>query len=210
MKESKSRRLSDVMLKNDFKFGVTIFLLTLAFVQYSKSPDFVRTLCLYGVAFSTLGDLFLMDYMGTPSYIFKGKQFYAGAASFIVTHMLYRQMFRAVAPEADLLKIGYVTKFILAIVFLIVLCKIKPQNKSATFFLVAGFYTGTILSNLAAAINCAVYLKGQYIFAAIGVVCFIISDMLLFVRETSLDTPLIRKLIWVFYPLAQILIIVNM
>ena len=209
MNEPKKRKLSDVMLRWEFKFTVTIFLLALAFVQYTRSPEIVSTLCLCGMAFSTLGDLLLMDYMRVPSYVFKGKQFYAGAASFAIAHVFYRQMFRTLTPEHSIFALGEIITLILLVMIVVAIYKTKLKKKSKWFFAAVGFYTGIILSNLAAAINCTVALGGRYGLATIGVVCFIISDLFLFIRETMSDTPLVRKLVWVFYPLAQILIIMN-
>ena len=207
MKDPKKFNPTDVMLRWEFKFIVTIFLLMLAFTEYTKSPDMVHLLCFFGMAFSTLGDLMLMNYMGVPAHVFRGKQFYAGAASFAVAHVFYRQMFRAATPELKFFDVGDMITLALIIVIFMAVWNMKFKKKSRMFFVAAGLYTGIILSNLAAAINCAVACGGWYIAAMIGVVCFIISDMFLFIREAKKDTPLIRKMVWVFYPVAQILII---
>lgn len=209
MNEPKKRKLSDVMLRREFKLAATTFLLTLAFVQYAQNPNSISILCLCGMAFSTLGDLFLMNYLDVPSYWFRGKQFYAGAASFAIAHVFYRQMFRLATPNLSTFGPGDVITIALMIVLFVVAYNTKFKKKSKLFFAAACFYTGIILSNLAAAINCAIAVGGTYIFAMLGVVCFIISDLFLFIREAKNDTPLIRKLVWVFYPLAQILIIMN-
>ena len=209
MKGSRKSNFTDVMLRWEFKFTVTIFLLMLAFTEYTKNPDTVHTLCFWGMGFSTLGDLMLMNYMGVPAQVFKGKQFYAGAASFAIAHIIYRQMFRAATPEYKFFDVGDVVTLALMITLFMAVYNMKFKKKSKLFFGAAGLYTGLILSNLAAAINCAWYQGGWYIAAMIGVVCFIISDVFLFVREAKVDTPFIRKLVWVFYPLAQILIILN-
>ena len=209
MKGSRKSNFTDVMLRWEFKFTVTIFLLMLAFTEYTKNPDTVHTLCFWGMGFSTLGDLMLMNYMGVPAQVFKGKQFYAGAASFAIAHIIYRQMFRAATLEYKFFDVGDVVTLALMITLFMAVYNMKFKKKSKLFFGAAGLYTGLILSNLAAAINCAWYQGGWYIAAMIGVVCFIISDVFLFVREAKVDTPFIRKLVWVFYPLAQILIIMG-
>ena len=209
MNEPKKRKLSDVMLRWEFKFVVTVFLFMLAISQYVKTPNLVSMLCWCGMAFSSLGDLFLMDYMGVPSYWFKGKQFYAGAASFVVAHIFYRQMFRVVIPEPNIFGVGDIITLVLMVLLFVIAYNTELKKKSSLFFAASAFYAGIILSNLAAAINCAIAVGGTYIWAMIGVVCFVISDLFLFIREAKLDTPLVRKLVWVFYPLAQILIIMN-
>lgn len=209
MKGSKKSNFTDVMLRWEFKFTVTIFLLLLAFTEYTKNPDYVHTLCLYGMAFSTLGDLMLMNYMGVPAQIFKGKQFYAGLATFMMSHMLYRKMFVAATPEPPFIGVGEIITAVVMVAMFVVAYNTKFKEKSKFFFAGSCFYAGVILSNLAASINCAVAQGGWYIAAMIGVVSFIISDLFLFIREARNDTPFIRKMVWVFYPLAQILIIMG-
>ena len=209
MNEPKKYKLSDVLLDREFKFVVTICLSMLAFTMFARTPDKVHELCLMGMLFSTLGDLCLMDRKGIPSCIFNGKQFYAGAFAFVIAHIYYRQMFRKLTPEPSFFDVGDVITGALMIVLFVVAYNTSFKKKSKLFFAASGFYTGIILSNLAAAINCAVAVGGRQILAMIGVVCFIISDLFLFIREAKQDTPFVRKMVWVFYPLAQILIILN-
>lgn len=209
MNEPKKRKLSDIMLRWEFKFTVTILLLMFAFTGYAQTPDRAHTLCFFAMLFSTFGDLLLMDYMGIPQYIFKGKQLYAGGLAFAISHVFYRQMFRSMLIEKTIFGLGEIITIVLIICILIVVYNTKQKKITNVFFAAIGLYTSFILSNLAAAINCAQMLGGKYVFSLIGVICFIISDILLLIRETKKDTPMIRKLVWVFYPIAQILIIMN-
>lgn len=209
MKGPSKSNITDIMLRWEFKFIVTICLLLLAFTEYTKTPDAVQSLCLWGMAFSTVGDLFLMDYMNVPSYIFKGKQFYAGAASFCVAHMIYRQMFRTLNPAKNIWGLGEWIALAILLVLCVLLFCVRFKKRSPAFWGAAGFYTGQIFMHLAAAINCVIALEGKHTLALVGVVCFIISDFFLLVREVKNDTPVVRKLIWVFYPIAQILVILN-
>ncbi len=209
MKEPRKSNITDVMLRWEFKFVVTIFLLLFAFTEYTKTPDAVHSLCLWGMAFSTVGDLMLMDYMGAPSYIFKGKQFYAGAVSFCIAHMIYRQMFRTLDPERSIWGAGEWIALAILLALSVLIFFVRFKRRSLAFWGAAGFYTGQIFMHLAAAINCVIALEGRHILALVGVVCFIISDLFLLIREVKKDTPTVRKLIWVFYPIAQILIISN-
>ena len=209
MNEPKKHKLSDVLLDREFKFIVTICLSMLAFAMFAKTPDRVHELCVMGMFFSTLGDLCLMDRRGVPSCLFKGKQFYAGMIAFMIAHIYYRQMFRHLTPEPSFWDIGDTIMAIIMIILFIIVYNTSFKKKSKFFFAASGCYTGIILSNLAAAINCAIALGGRYILAMIGVVSFVISDLFLFIREARNDTPFVRKMVWVFYPLAQALIILN-
>ena len=207
-KSNEVSKFSDILLLGEFKFVMTILLSAFAFTRYALMPDRIHELCFWAMIFSTAGDLCMMNHLGIPSYTFKGKQFYAGVIFFAIAHIFYRQMFKNALPEPISWGIGETTCLLLLLVFLTVinLCKLK---KNSVFNMATGLYTGLIFSNLAAATNCAYYLGGKYVVAFMGVLCFIISDFFLLVRETYKNKPIIRKLVWIFYPLAQILIIGN-
>lgn len=208
LNQSSKFNLTNILLLDEFKFTMTIFLSAFAFTRYAMFPDRIHELCLLAILFSTLGDLCMMNHMGIPALTFKGKRLYAGVIFFSIAHIFYRQMFRNALSEPISWGIGETICLLLLIAFLVVinLCKLI---KNSIFDMTTGLYTGLIFSNLAAATNCAYHLGDRYVFAFIGVVCFIISDFFLLIRETCKDTPTIRKLVWIFYPLAQILIIGN-
>lgn len=209
LNEANKVRFSDILLRIEFKFVMTVVLSIFAVTRYLMMPDRIHELCFLAMLLSTMGDLCMMNHMGVPAITFKGKQFYAGMTFFIIAHIFYRQMFRCILPEAISWGIGETVSILFLLAFLVVinLCQLKKDSK--IFNVATGLYTGFIFSNLAAALNCAYYLRGSYILAFIGVVCFIISDFFLLIRETYRDTPVVRKLVWIFYPLAQILIIGN-
>lgn len=209
MKGPRKYDITDIMLRVEFKFVVAVFLLLFAFSMYTKNPDFTHELCLLAMFFSFLGDVLLMNYQNIPSFVFKGKHFYAGAASFAIAHIIYSQMFRTLILNKMFWGVGEWFSLILLCGLCVFALVAKLRKRSKLFYGVAIIYACIILMNLASAINCALVLGGRYTWALVGVVSFIISDFFLLIRETKSDTPLIRKLIWVFYPIAQILIIFN-
>ena len=200
---------TDILLLGEFKFAVTILLSAFAFARYAMMPDRIHELCLIAMLCSTLGDLCMMNHRGLPALTFKGKQFYAGMLSFAFAHVFYRQMFRSILTEPIAWGLGETVCFLWLLAFLVIMNLCELKKSSAVFNLATGLYTGFIFANLASAINCAYYENGKYIAAFVGVLFFIISDFFLLLRETYKDTTTIRKLIWFFYPLAQILIIGN-
>lgn len=209
MNEPKKYNITDIMLRTEFKFVVTVFLLLLAFTEYTKNPNSAHELCLWAVLFCFLGDILLMDYKKVPSYIFKSKHFYAGAASFAIGHIVYSQMFKTLTADKIFWSVGeWISLGIFALLCIFAFVA-KLKKRSKLFYGVAIIYTCIILINLASAINCAIARDGKYVGALVGVICFVVSDFVLLIREVKKDTPTIRKLIWVFYPLAQILIILN-
>lgn len=200
---------SDIFLTLEFKLMTTIVLSLLAFTGYAKHPDAVHTLAFVAMLFSSLGDLLLMDYLGIPRYYFKGKHFYAGMAAFAISHMFYRQAFRSALPEKTIWGIGELISFGVLILAVVGIYVFKLKKDSAVFNYATGFYSGIICISLAASINCAIVLGGKYILVMLGVICFIVSDVFILIRETRCDKPIIRKLVWVFYPIAQLLILAN-
>lgn len=200
---------TDILLLGEFKFAMTIILSAFAFARYAMMPDRIHELCLLAMLFSTMGDLCMMNHTGLPELTFKGKQFYAGMLFFVFAHVFYRQMFRNIITEPISWGFGETVCLLLLLAFLVVINLCKLKKSSNVFNLATGVYTGIIFANLAAAMNCAYYVGGKYVLAFVGVVCFIISDFFLLLRETYKNTTTIRKLVWIFYPLAQILIIGN-
>ena len=207
--EANNFKLSDILLHVEFKFIMTVLLSIFAVTRYLMMPDRIHELCFVAMLLSSMGDLCMMNHMGIPSITFKGKQFYAGMLFFAIAHVCYRQMFRNILPKPIIWGIGETVSVLFLLAFLVVINLCQLKKDSNVFNVATGLYTGFIFSNLAAALNCAYYLRGGYILAFVGVVCFVISDFFLLIRETYKDTPTIRKLVWIFYPLAQILIIGN-
>lgn len=209
LNESNQFKYTDFLLLVEFKFLMTILLSVFAFTRYAMMPDRIHELCLYAMLFSTMGDLCMMNYKGIPAVTFKGKQFYSGMLFFVFAHIFYRQMFKTVLVASVFVAIGEVIGLVFLFAFFVIIDLCNLRKNSPIFNVSTVLYTCVIFSNLAAAINCAYYLNGKYILTLIGVVSFIISDFFLLIRETKQNTAIIRKMIWIFYPLAQILIIAN-
>ena len=209
MKTPNNSNWTDVMLRVEFKFVVSLFLLLLAFTRYANAFNLAHELCFGAMMFSFLGDLILMNYKDVPEYFFKGKQFYAGALSFIAAHVIYAKMFCVLMNSKIVWGIGgWISLVLFAVTCVFIFVK-NTKKRSKLFLSCAVIYSAVILMNLTSAINCAINLGGKYILALVGVVFFIVSDFFLLIREIKHDTPTIRKLIWIFYPLAQIFIILN-
>ena len=200
----------DFLLENKFKSNFTFIMLALAFVCLATYPSNARTLCFYAATASVFGDLFLMNYQGIPALICKNKNFYVGAFFFAIAHVFYYFTFLNVVGHNYFIEPnwgGY--SILIAFVIVIPTLIFVLANQKTIFKILVISYTCCIFSSMLSIFNCAYDLGGRYIFACIGIVLFLVSDILILVREKFLDTKLIRKFIWILYPIGQILIIIN-
>lgn len=202
----------DFLLSNKFKSNATFFMSMVAIALFALYPTRSRELCMYAILVSTLADLVLMDYNNLPGIILGKKQFYAGMALFGITHVIYMICFSEIANQYVGIGDTYVIRSVSIVFFFVfvgsfIFTIYATYGKSDNFSSAVMIYVMLITFSMRGIYTCAALYKGQYIISAIGITMFWISDMLILIRETKKDTPLIRKLIWVFYPIGQMLIV---
>lgn len=200
----------DFLLRTEFKFNFTMVMLMIAFTLFAFKGTKARELCFWAVTASTLGDLALMDYNKIPSQIFKGKHFYIGMIFFAIAHIFYHFTFANIMGQFILTTMN-VGSYIVLMLFIFIMPSIGilPSEKSSGFKCATFIYTACILFGMMAIFTCMFEFGGKYIFAGIGIVFFLVSDVLILAREIYKDTEFIRKLIWIFYPIGQLMIIFN-
>lgn len=205
-----SAKRTDFLLRNKFKASFTFGMLLLAILLCSFNPTKQRMLCTYGVLFSTLADLILMDYKGIPSKYFNKKRFYIGMAVFGIVHIFYIKSFYSVVAFNTVIISDFAMAYILYVILTAVLTIVSfylTFKKSNAFKIAVFMYMLIITLDLAIIYCCADIYGGKYIVSAIGIMFFLLSDMFILIRETVSNTNLIKKLIWIFYPIGQLLII---
>lgn len=208
MEKRTKREVLGFLLSNNFKATVTMLLTAIAIARYIVSPSYPREICMYAVWLSTLADLILMNYIGIPKAIFKKANFLVGTFLFMIVQILYYICFLKIMGLDTLEKLnlgGYVALFIGVITVPLSIFVVTER----CFVYVIGIliYAICIILNMMGIFNCAYMLGGKYIFAVIGIVLFIISDVFILIRENIKDSTFIRKLIWIFYPIGQLMII---
>ena len=202
----------DFMLTNEFKSSCSFFLSLIAIACFIINPIKEQKICMYAIFVSTLADLVLMDYHGISSFIVGNKRFYVGMLVFAIAHILYIVCFSTIFFKSNvyLANANFAMIATLTISFVTIFLVLKLSEKKKPVFRIAALtYTIIICLDLASIYICADLLNSRYILAAVGITLFLISDVLILIRETTKDTNLIRKLIWIFYPLGQLLIIFN-
>ena len=208
MEKRESLSRLNFLLRTEFKFNFTMIMLMIAFTLFAFKGTKIRELCFCAVVASTLGDLALMNYNRIPSQLFKGKHFYMGMIFFAIAHIFYHFTFASIMGSLVLNTLNTGSYIILVIfIFMMPMIAFLLSEKNVIFKYAALVYTMCILFGALAIFSCMFEFGGRYIFSGIGIVLFIISDILIMVREFFKDTELIRKLIWIFYPIGQLLII---
>ena len=201
MEKRAKREALDILLSNNFKSTVTVLLSVIAIV---------REICMYAILLSTLADLILMNYRGIPKLVFKKANFGIGAFLFGIVQILYHICFLRVMGISALVTLnhaGYIALFIGVLVIPSLLFIMSEKNH--IYIIGVLIYSICLLFNMMTIFNAAYMLGNRHIFAAIGIVLFMISDIFILIRENMKDNTFIRKLIWVFYPLGQIMIILG-
>ncbi|MBQ8299128.1 MAG: lysoplasmalogenase [Clostridia bacterium] len=205
----KGKARLDFLLTNGFKANFTFLMSAFAVVLYAQNPTKERELCMFAILFSTVADLVLMDYNKIPGLLFGKKRFYVGMALFGITHVLYTCCFLGKLAGIETFSMnGAILPLIAAMgvfAFSMFFSMYLTSEKKGDFRVAV--FTYVVLIN-AALISMYIYsFATKQIAAAIGITLFLISDMFILVRETKCDTNLVRKLIWIFYPIGQLLII---
>lgn len=210
MEKRAKREVLDILLSNNFKSVVTMLLSAVAIIRYVNFPNTSREICMYAILLSTLADLILMNYKGVPKMIFKKANFGVGAFVFGIVQILYHICFLKIMGMNALINLnsaGYAALFIGILTVPSLLFIMSERNHIYTIGVL--IYATCLVLNMMAIFNCAYMFGNKYIFAAMGIVLFMISDIFILIRENVKDSAFIRKLIWIFYPLGQLMIILG-
>lgn len=205
----KERTRLDFLLTNSFKANFTFLMSAFAIVLYAQYPTKERELCMYAILFSAVADLVLMDYNNIPALVFGKKRFYVGMALFGVTHVFYTCCFYHKFASIETfsmtnLIVGAVS-VLCVFVFSMFFSTHLTSEKNLVFRVAV--YVYVVLISVALVVMYVYSFAGNHIMPALGITLFLISDMFILIRETKRDTEMVRKLIWVFYPIGQLLII---
>lgn len=204
------KKRSDFLLTTSFKATFTFIMSSLALALCLLNPSEVRILCFFGVVFSTIGDLILMNYRDIPEFLFNDNQFYSGILAFMGAHAMYCMCFMKILGKNflsfDTFNLGTyiaVGMFILSIFIALALIK-KKRGIFKCFIIVYVFF---IFLSISAIYTCAFECYGKYIFSAIGITLFLISDVMVLLGKAVTNSKFVKKLVWILYPIGQLMII---
>lgn len=195
-------------LPGSFVLSMLLSLTALVFALIRpKKPE--RWLVFLAMAFSSAGDVFMMNFRGINRHFADG--FACGAAAFMVSHVIYAIAYRRMAKKRGcrLLNGGVVIAALIAVGCAVYFTRMCMLRRSFSRFPLAMIYLAVITVNLAA--TCAyawAYIRKNplSLLAAVGAAAFFASDFVIglgmLARITKYD-----HLIWQLYPVGQILLI---
>lgn len=204
-----SRLLSKVpLISNRTKILISSALLLFALLICIINPDsFSSKLCLLAMFMSFLGDIALNI---IPLNKRPHSLLYSGAFFFMVSHLIYASAYNYIIqltgkeysnPGA------YIAYGIMASVLLISIICIYINSKSLKPSMIFVF----ILYILVISINFITIYSYSWNFKAlsfIGATSFLISDYIIGIENIfKIKNDTLRKLVWIFYPVGQILIL---
>jgi uncharacterized membrane protein YhhN len=160
---------------------------------------------------SSLGDIVLMDFKPIVKHLpFKG--FVAGAIVFMVSHLFYIAAFgySIYINEYTYFNIGVIIaiSLFLAVVISMTLISLIRQSQGVKLLLPGILYIAIISANCSNVCSYCFSVGGISICSMIGIISFLASDYFIVLRTVcGIKSKVLQKLIWIFYPIGQILLI---
>mgnify|MGYP003289787425 CR=1 FL=1 len=194
------------LISNRTKCIISALLLIFAFLVRYAHPDWPGVnFCFLAMCFSFIGDVCLNC---MPIHKRPHSLLYAGAASFMVGHIFYvlayLEMIKANSYEFFNLGTYLAISFMIIFFIMSAVLAIKQGTKPimlivfGVYILVIGFNFVTICS----------YSYSASLFVWVGALSFLGSDFIIGLENVfKLKKPLLRKLVWILYPVGQFMLL---
>ena len=202
------------LISNSTKLAISSTILFFAFILFvfkmdsqAKQGLVASGICVVAMLFSFLGDLFLNYF---PIHRRPTWMFYCGALTFMLAHLAYATAYYRLIVEGNktFLNPGVILASISIFLLLGMTILFAIQNKVSIkplTTIVFSLYTVVI------GINFVTIASHSWNFASIsfiGAISFLISDYIIGIETLfKVRSRILRKLVWIFYPIGQILII---
>lgn len=205
-----SRVLAKVpLINNKTKILISVSLVVLALSLCLAYPnEFDRTICLIAMLFSLIGDICLncMPLNKRPH-----KLLYTGAFFFMIAHLVYASAYTYMIHSSgkEFITPGaYIAYMVMAIIFLVSIVCIYVTRASTKFPMIVVFLLYLTIVSMNFIAICSYSFTFEAI-SFIGALSFLISDYIIGIETIfKIKSDTLRKLVWIFYPLGQILILV--
>ena len=202
------------LISSSTKLAISSTILLFAFIlfvlkmdSYAEQGLIASGICVIAMLFSFLGDLFLNYF---PVHRRPTWMFYCGAITFMLAHLAYATAYYKLIVEGNkaFLNPGAILASISIILLISMTILIAIQNKVSVkplTILIFSLYAVII------GINFVTIASHSWNFASIsfiGAISFLVSDYIIGIETVfKVRSRILRKLVWIFYPLGQILII---
>lgn len=195
------------LISNRTKIKISIFLVIYAYLSYIVHPESLdSTFCCIAMIFSFIGDLSLnsMPLQKRPNWLM-----YIGAIAFMAAHLIYAKAYYVLISNSyEFFNLGMIISSVFMVLFLLIsiICVIKSkQSLELLMIIVFGIYIFIIGINF---ITICSYSWSAKSLSFIGALSFLISDFIIGVETVfKIKSTTLRKLVWIFYPIGQFLII---
>ncbi len=196
------------LISNRTKLLISTTLLLIAFITCILCPENLdHKICLLAMFFSFVGDIALNC---TPREKRPHSLLYLGAFFFMISHIAYASAYYWIIKQTLAPFINFGSCFACVLMILIFIVSIKCiyiSQKSLKPFMIFVF----ILYMIIISINFITIYSYSWSFHAlsfIGATSFLISDYIIGIEIVfKIKSDTLRKLVWIFYPIGQILII---
>ena len=196
------------VISNKTKIQISISLLIFALIVcIFRVGSIDSQICLFAMFFSSIGDIALNC---KPLEKRSHSLFYIGAFFFMIAHLIYASAYYLLIKEASLLLANpgmYIAMSIMILIFIISVLCIRKSKKSMKLSMTLVFLMYMIMIS----INFITIYSYSWNFKAIsfiGATSFLISDYIIGIETVfKIKSNLLRKMVWIFYPIGQIIII---
>lgn len=205
-----SRVLAKIpLINNKTKILISTALVVLAFCLCLVNPTALdKKICLIAMLFSFIGDILLncMPIDKRPH-----KLLYAGAFFFMIAHLVYASAFYLLIYDLGKPFVtpgAYIAYAIMAILFIVSIICIYARRSTTKFTMIFVFllYLSIVSINF---ITIYSYSFSALSLAFIGATSFLISDYIIGIETIfKIKSDTLRKLVWIFYPIGQIMILI--
>lgn len=202
------------LISNSTKLAISSTILLFAFFLFvfqlestTEKSAVASGICVIAMLFSFLGDLSLNC---LPVYKRPNWMLYCGAIAFMFAHLTYASAYYWLILKSNKVFInpGTILAFISLILLISNTILIAVQNKVEVKFMTIIIFS---LYSIIIGINFVTIASHSWNFISLsflGAIFFLISDFIIGIETIfQIKNRKLRKLVWIFYPLGQILII---
>ena len=195
------------LISNRTKIEISISLVILAYISYIVHLETLDSaFCFIAMIFSFAGDVSLngMPLEKRPNWLM-----YIGAAAFMVAHLVYAQAYYTLIKDSfKFFNLGIIISSTFMVLFLLIaiICVIKSKySLNISMIIIFGIYAFIIGINF---ITICSYSWSAKSLSFVGALSFLISDAIIGIETVfKIKSSILRKLVWIFYPIGQFLII---
>lgn len=190
------------------KVCVSALVSVLSVILFLRFRGSERKLCMLGMIFSTLGDVFMTDILHIGDF-----STYPGAAFFILAHIVYALCFIKAGNRQGhkLVDKGFWAglTLTLAAAALLTVMMIERTGKMQGMYLPILAYLAFIGLNVVSQFSYGFFKKGRFLFLPLGMTLFLASDFLVFLPMLNVrgESVAYNMVIWILYIPAQLMIV---